>query len=170
MKRFQRALDRLHAGARSVPALHRLAIISRISLAPRRTYRGLLQAIVQRESSSRTGRHQLTVDAYAVQHPGEASRRTARSVMLHLASLRAVFEHRADPRAATWLLRRLAARPDQPGWMEPPTRRGILTVADVHAANGAREHVQLVERWERSAWDSWSEHHPAVRRFLEAAR
>lgn len=36
--------------------------------------------------------HRLTVDAYAVQHPGEPTPAAARSVLLHLVSLCAIRE------------------------------------------------------------------------------
>lgn len=42
--------------------------------------------------------HQLTVDAYAVQHPGGADRRAIQSVGLHLMTLCMVLEEGADPR------------------------------------------------------------------------
>jgi hypothetical protein len=42
--------------------------------------------------------HPLTVDTYAVQHPGVPERRTSQSLALHLITLCLVIERGADPR------------------------------------------------------------------------
>ena len=42
-------------------------------------------------------RHQLTVDTYAVQHPGRPERRSVQSVALHLVTLCLILEDGADP-------------------------------------------------------------------------
>src|SRR5918992_2105890 len=51
--------------------------------------------------------HQLTVDAYAVQHPGVPDRRTRQSVALHLLTLCLFLERGADPRHGPALHKRL---------------------------------------------------------------
>jgi len=45
--------------------------------------------------------HRLTVDAYAVQHPGTPSRRSIQSVAVHLISLYLMFERGLDAQKAT---------------------------------------------------------------------
>lgn len=110
--------------------------------------------------------HRLTVDAYAVQHPGQPSRQAIRSVCLHLSALCAVHEHWMPPHEATALLQRLADRNDYV-WLEPPASLGDLTVADVHAAATPQEHLRRVEEWASSAWSAWSPHHETVRTWVE---
>lgn len=109
--------------------------------------------------------HRLTVDAYAVQHPGEPTRPAVRSVCLHLSSLCAVLERGLSPPEATALLQRLAER-DDPLRLEPPESLGAVTVADVHATDGLDAHLAAVERWARAAWDAWEVHHDSVRSWL----
>ena len=78
--------------------------------------------------------HQLTVDTYAVQHPGTPERRSIQSVALHLITLGLVLERGADPSAGPRLHRRLASRPAF-HWLEPPRPIGRITVADVRRAD-----------------------------------
>lgn len=112
--------------------------------------------------------HRLTVDAYAVQHPGKPVRAAIRSVCLHLCSLCAVLERDVAPHDATRLLQQLAERDDW-DWLDPPDTLGGVTVLDVHAAHGAPEHLAAVERWARSCWEAWGEYHGPVRGWLDAA-
>lgn len=122
--------------------------------------------VLAREFQDRSlfGVHQLTVDAYAVQHPGVEQRRTIQSVAVHLMTLALWVEDGADPRAGSVLHARMVARPDYT-WLEPPRPNGTLTVADVHRAT-AGEHRGAVEAWARSVWQAWDEHHPTVREWI----
>lgn len=106
--------------------------------------------------------HGLTVDAYAVQHPGDDSRQAVRSVALHLVSLHAVLEEGVSPSAATRLLQRAAELRDF-AWLPPPANRGATTVADVRASTSAAEHGRRVRRWAEDAWAAWRAHHERVR-------
>lgn len=115
------------------------------------------------EDAAYMANHQLTVDAYAVQHPGDAPSRAARrSVHLHLASLCAALEHGRSPTEARNMLKRLADGDFEPEWLEPPASPGSVTVADVHAAEGVEAHLAAVERWARSAWEAWAPHHDVI--------
>ncbi len=114
--------------------------------------------------------HRLTVDAYAVQHPGRPTPQSIQSVTVHLISLYAVLERGFSNRAALALIRRCASRADF-RWLEPPASRGDLTVASVLEARTADAHAQAVRAWARSAWGAWSEHHAQVALwFQQAAR
>ncbi len=110
--------------------------------------------------------HRLTVDAYAVQHPGEAdpepSPQAIRSVCLHLISLYAVLERRVEPAHATRLLSTASQHRDWFRWLEPPTTVGEVTVVDVALATTAEAHEQAVTRWAESAWGAWRDHHATV--------
>ena len=106
--------------------------------------------------------HRLTVDAYAVQHPGQPSPQTIQSVAVHLIRLHAMLVSRLSDDAAIELIKRAA---DTGGfhWLAPPAVRGALTVADVIVARSADRHAELVRAWARSAWEAWSPHHEQVR-------
>lgn len=112
--------------------------------------------------------HRLTVDAYAVQHPGEPGRQALRSVCLHLCSLHLVLERAVPPQRATEMLASLAERDDYT-WLEPPPSTGAVTVADVHAAVDPFDHLARVEDWARSAWAAWRRHHATIRAWVAAA-
>lgn len=105
--------------------------------------------------------HRLTVDAYAVQHPGDDSRQAVRSVALHLISLHAILERGVSGPDATRLLQRAAAIPDF-AWLPPPANRGKTTVEDVLAATCAADHEKRVRRWAEDAWQAWGAHHDQV--------
>lgn len=109
--------------------------------------------------------HQLTVDAYAAQHPGGVEHRAIRSVGLHLMTLCMVLEDGADPRKVPELHGRMAARPAF-DWLDPPSMDGRRTVADVLGATSPSEHERLVRAWATDAWRAWTPHHDTVRRWV----
>jgi hypothetical protein len=88
--------------------------------------------------------HRLTVDAYALQHPGDpADRRARQSFWIHGASLWMVLRMGYPHGAATSALKTLAEG-DFP--VPPPRPRFALTHADVLAAPES-EHETLVRAW-----------------------
>ncbi len=89
--------------------------------------------------------HQLTVDAYAVQHPGVAERRAIQSVGLHLMILCLILEDGADPREDPKLHRRMVRRPSFE-WLDPPLTQGRMTVADVLPVRNPSEHEAVGAR------------------------
>jgi len=110
----------------------------------------------------------LSVNAYAVQHPGHRGRRTAQSVAVHLAGLCLALERDADDPTITRRMSGLAdARSEHP-WLEPPASLGELTILDVARARDADEHAEVVRRWARRSWGAWGEHHDIVRAWLDA--
>jgi hypothetical protein len=109
--------------------------------------------------------HQVTVDGYAVQHPGVPERRSIQSVALHLITLCLVLEDGADPQAGPWLHKRLAGRSSF-HWLEPPSPNGTLTIADVASATSSGKHLRIVEEWARDVWDAWRAHHCTVRHWI----
>lgn len=110
--------------------------------------------------------HRLTVDAYAVQHPGRPSPQSIQSVAVHLCSLCLVLERAVPMALATEAIARLTKRKGLFSWLPPPDDRGKFTVADVRPAASAAEHVEAVLRWARSSWSAWEAHHAAVRGWL----
>lgn len=102
--------------------------------------------------------HRLSVDAFAVQHPGDGSQRAIQSVGMHLARLQ--IQLRAEPPQAALndIMQGFSARKASLPPLKPPERFAV-TVADVAPLAGLAEHASAVRRWARSAWDAWSEHH-----------
>lgn len=111
--------------------------------------------------------HRLTVDTYAVQHPGTPSRQSIQSVAVHLISLHVVLERSFKPGQAIEVIRAALQYPDRYVWLEPPPSLGGLTIVDVSQAKDLSEHEEIVERWAWFAWDAWSPHHDAVRAWAE---
>ncbi|HKA23670.1 MAG TPA: DUF5946 family protein [Candidatus Eisenbacteria bacterium] len=109
--------------------------------------------------------HGLTVDAYAVQHPGEPSAHAIASVGLHLQRLHWVLELGYDGVRATRVMQRAAERKRELTWLEPPAERGSMTVVDVQRATTPEEHVERVRAWAAEVWQAWSVHHETVRHW-----
>ena len=106
--------------------------------------------------------NRLTVDAYAVQHPGRPSRQSMQSVGVHLVSLQLMLELNVSPEEATHAIDRLITSTTFT-WLEPPASKGELSVADVYQTTSTQQHVERVRVWARSAWEAWSAHHRQVR-------
>ena len=112
--------------------------------------------------------HQLTVDSYAVQHPGGDDRRAIQSVGLHLMTLCAVLERGADPADGPRLHKRIVGRPAF-RWLEPPSFEGRMKAVDLLPAEDVATHLELVRAWADDAWAAWRPHHDQVRDWLDAA-
>jgi hypothetical protein len=110
--------------------------------------------------------HQLTVDAYAVQHAGGPH--PDKSVDVHLVGLHLVLERGLAPPNVPPLLQRLVGATAAWPHFEPPADRGGMTVLDVALAESAREHAERSLAWAREVWRSWSAHHAAVARMAGA--
>ena len=110
--------------------------------------------------------HQLTVDAYAVQHPGVPERRTIQSVALHLSTLCLVLERGADPSKGPKLHELIVERPIW-HWLAPPEPNGTLTVLDVLSTRSPGEHEAAVRAWAEDIWRAWASHHATVRCWLD---
>jgi hypothetical protein len=113
--------------------------------------------------------HRLTVDAYAVQHPGKPSRQSIQSVGVHLVRLCLFLQHGLAPDQANDAMLSAAKHKALYQWLEPPTSLGILTVADVEAAAGPEDHLSIVRRWAAQMWEVWSPYHATVRSWANAA-
>lgn len=112
--------------------------------------------------------HQLVVDAYAAQHPGDGSLlQQVQSVGLHLMTLCLFVEQGADPALGTALHRRMVRRPtftrlerSGPGaltWQHMPKGSGSKGVRD--AAYG----------WGQAVWATYEDSQPTVRTWLREA-
>lgn len=114
--------------------------------------------------------HRLTVDSYAVQHPGRPSRQAIQSVGVHLVRLCLFLEHGLAPEKANDAMLVAAKRKAEYHWLEPPESLGELTVADVDAAADAEEHKDRVRAWAGQMWEVWSPHRETVRRWAGEGR
>lgn len=98
--------------------------------------------------------HRLTVDAYALQHPGDVSdRRAIQSVWVHYAALHLAFEHKRPLADIPPVMQKLAG-----GYFPPlPTIPAYFAVTHVDVIAGPVEnHAALVRDWAHCAYDAWS--------------
>jgi Family of unknown function (DUF5946) len=102
--------------------------------------------------------HGLTVDAYAVTHPGEPQRVTVQSVNIHLLRLYFRLEKGVPGDRAPALLRKILGDRELVArftWLEPPSFEHTMNVNDVLEAGGFEEHKELIRAWAQSAWATW---------------
>lgn len=99
--------------------------------------------------------HRLTVDTYAIQHPGKSSRQSIQSVNIHLISLYAVLNKSFDGKKATKLIGDILAKQPAFGWLDPPDPNGAKTVKDVLLATDKDEHERFVREWAEDVFGCW---------------
>ncbi|HAH09308.1 MAG TPA: hypothetical protein DCL48_04320, partial [Alphaproteobacteria bacterium] len=111
--------------------------------------------------------HQLSVDTYAAQHPGDpADRRAVQSVGLHLARLWRQLECPTPPMETNDIMRGFAARKAGLPYLPPPARF-TMTVADVAPFAGTAQHGERVLAWARATWQDWRGAHAAITAWAE---
>ncbi|MFQ3684916.1 DUF5946 family protein [Roseiflexus sp.] len=110
--------------------------------------------------------HRLTVDTYAVQHPGKPSRQSIQSVNTHLISLYLVLERGLEGTAATQAMTKVLQYANEFVWLEPPVPNGQMTVLDVVRARDFSEHQELVHTWARDVWMAWSAYHHLMQKYV----
>ncbi len=104
--------------------------------------------------------HQLTVNAYALQH-------AASNPALHLLALCLRFEHGYLDDRILPVMRRAVKEKSSLPFVEAPAASSKLTVLSVYAAKTAEEHIASVERWAKAVWASYGDSHDVVRRFAQ---
>lgn len=110
--------------------------------------------------------HRISVDAYAVQHPGTPNPQAIQSVTGHLVNLCLMFEYKvSDPAWRRGMIKSITRYSDQFVWLEPPEQNGIITVADLLPISDIHALHQHSVEWARSIWDSWHVHHPVIRQW-----
>ena len=112
--------------------------------------------------------HRLSVDAYAVQHPGKPSPQTIQSVAVHLIRLCLLLERGLPMERANDAMLAASEREEGFVWLTPPASRGAVTVADVKDASDVEEHLRQVRAWADSAWQAWHSHYATIRSWLPA--
>ncbi|HEY0797091.1 MAG TPA: DUF5946 family protein [Acidisarcina sp.] len=108
--------------------------------------------------------HRLTVDTYAVQHPGINTRAARRSVGVHLSRLYLLLERGWPIERANEAALAINRFKDQCEWLVPPSMLGTLSVIDVAGApardsaslNDAaiEDHEARVKDWAASVWSA----------------
>lgn len=112
--------------------------------------------------------HRITVDTWAVQHPGDGSRRAIQSVGLHLARLMHALEHGVEGAAANDVMLGMGrAKATLPPL--PPRPRYTVTVADVVGATDPDAHAVAVMRWARATWQDWHDQQDFIREWARRA-
>jgi hypothetical protein len=103
--------------------------------------------------------HRLTVDTYAVQHPGsDKTRQQIQSVGLHLARLSLQLQKLMPSREANDIMVRLGKHKSTLVYLEPPQSFSI-TVSDIEPYIGGKKHISMIKEWAAETWMDWSEHH-----------
>ena len=113
--------------------------------------------------------HRMTVDAYALQHPGDKSPQAIQSVNIHLISSTLIFEHQAADRALN-AMRKISTASKKDShlfkWLEPPKNLGAITVTDVLPHTQVDDHLRTIEDWAKTTWQAWSIHHKVAEKHL----
>jgi hypothetical protein len=110
--------------------------------------------------------HRISVDAYAVQHPGTPSPQAIQSVTGHLVNLCLMSEYKvSDPEWRRGLIKAVTRYSDQFVWLEPPAQNGSITVADLLPLSDISALHQRSIDWASSIWDAWHAHHPVIRKW-----
>ncbi len=109
--------------------------------------------------------HRLTVDTYAVQHPGQAkTRQQIQSVGLHLARLGLQLARAIPPNETNEVMLDLGKHKQTLDYIEPPSIFR-MTVAEVAKFSGRSQHSDKVREWAKSTWEDWSVHHKYILRW-----
>lgn len=111
--------------------------------------------------------HRLSVDAYAVQHPGQPNKQTIQSVATHLIRLYYSLERGLSSAQVTKAIGRAAQFSDGFVWLDPPASMGRITVVDAANADGLEEYQRVSREWAQSAWEAWSAHHDQIRAWAK---
>lgn len=115
-------------------------------------------------SSAQYRRSQLSVDGYAVQHPGDPGRRANQSVCVHLQNLCRVLELGGSVDDRPSFLRTLTHRAYP--WLSPPPPAYPITIVDLVGAREASTYVTTERRFAEASWAAWSMHHETIRQWL----
>jgi hypothetical protein len=112
--------------------------------------------------------HRLTVDTWAVQHPGSPEdRRAIQSVGLHLGRLWLQLESSRPPAETNAIMldfsRHKATLPRL-----PPPASFRITASDIAPFAGSSQHAAKVREWAEATWQDWSSQHAFIRSWVAA--
>jgi hypothetical protein len=109
----------------------------------------------------------LTINTYAVQHPGVPGPQTKQSLWVHLVGLCLVLERAQPAGRTTVLMARLVGTRRAWPWLEPPIPPYPRTILDVRKAHGIDAYDQAVAEWSVSTWMAWLAHQDAIRAVVD---
>ncbi|MEJ1999812.1 MAG: DUF5946 family protein [Maritimibacter sp.] len=110
--------------------------------------------------------HRLTVDTWAVQHPGsDNDRRAIQSVGLHLARLYVQLTAPRPPRETNAVMLDFARHKKTLIPLTAPERFSI-TVDQVAPFAGGDQHIAKVTEWAEATWQDWSAWHDYIRGWI----
>lgn len=113
--------------------------------------------------------HRLTVDTYAVQHPGDPNdRRAVQSVGLHLARLKLQLAHDLPPKETNDVMLGLSEHKSSLIAFAPPTQF-TLTVADITPHAGTAQHSAKIRQWAQATWQDHAPHHAYILKWIAQA-
>lgn len=106
--------------------------------------------------------HRLTVDTWALQHPGsDGDRRAIQSVGLHLARLYLQLHAARPPKEINAVMLDFSkAKHTLVHLAPPPSFR--MTVADIAGAAGSGAHASNVRAWAGATWQDYAHHHAYI--------
>lgn len=104
--------------------------------------------------------HRITVDTYAVTHPGKNERRAVQSVNIHLIRLYYIFERNLKGESLLRVIKNASENEELHTtfeWLEPPSFENTLKITDVVKAESMSEHKKIVYLWGKSVWKVWKD-------------
>jgi len=113
--------------------------------------------------------HDLTVDAYALQHPGKENAQTISSVYVHLASLYSYFELNKSINELSNSKKQVVKFKKNFVWLEPPEKLNTITVVNVLNSKTAVQHCTNVKMWSEYIFKKWENHHTKIAQLITLA-
>lgn len=111
--------------------------------------------------------HRLTVDTYAVQHPGVSSPKAIQSAAVHLIALYLSLVKKMPSKNVAAAMQKILAQKTKFNWLDPPSSMGTMTVKDVLVARDQQDHERIVSQWAMSVWEAWLAHHSTVENWCK---
>lgn len=112
--------------------------------------------------------HRMTVDTYAVQHPGtEKNRRQIQSVGLHLARLHVQLTTPLPPQKTNEVMLGFSRHKASLIFLEPPSRFSMC-IADVAPFAGSPDHSTKIRDWAAATWSDWADHHTYIEDWVNS--
>jgi hypothetical protein len=106
--------------------------------------------------------HRLSVDTYAVQHPGDRTdRRAVQSVGLHVARLYVQLESERPPLETNAVMLDFAQHKSSLVALDPPAVFR-MTITDVLPHCDSPSHAEIVRKWARTTWEDWASCHEYI--------
>ncbi|MEO1238837.1 MAG: DUF5946 family protein [Pseudomonadota bacterium] len=110
--------------------------------------------------------HRLTVDTYAVQHPGaQATRREIQSMGLHLARLYVQLRAPKSPKETNDVMLGFSKHKSTLKALVAPYRF-TMTIADVAPHAGTSRRAARVRAWAGATWADWAGQHDYIRGWV----